>query len=110
MKHHKHINKPLSSIFPKYVFWDCDVDKLNLEVWQDRSFIIQRVLKMADSDFDMLISKLESIFSVEEIKYYANESMEIMGNELIESLCKKYNMKPSQFPYYKPNIKQLMYA
>ena len=100
MKHQKNINKPLSSIFPKYVFWDCDVDVLSLKVWQDRSFIIQRVLKMADSDFVILINKLESIFSVEEIKYYANESMEIMGNELIESLCKRYDMKPSQFPYY----------
>ncbi|MBW6483111.1 MAG: hypothetical protein K0B10_08615 [Vicingaceae bacterium] len=110
MKAVKNSNKPLSSIFPKYVFWDCDVDKLSLKNWQDRSFIIQRVLKMADVDFKVLVNKLELIFSIEEIKYYANESMEIIGNELIEKLCNRYKMKPSQFPYYKSNLKQSMYA
>lgn len=108
MKHQKNINKPLSSIFPKYVFWDCDVDMLNLKEWQDRSFIIQRVLKSSGIHGNFL-KELESLFSIKEIKYYANGSKEIMGNEIIENLCKRYHMKPSQFPYYIADLKQWLY-
>lgn len=105
----KNINKPLSGIFPKYVFWDCDVDKLSLKNWQDRSFIIQRVLKMSGCK-GRFLSELEKIFSAEEIKYYAQDSMEIMGNELIENLCNHYNMQASHFPYYISDIKKITNA
>lgn len=97
--------KKLSAIFEKVIFHDCDVDKLNLENWEDRSFIIQRVLKRCM----MMKSRLESLeklFPIEEIKYYANDSREIMGNKLIEMICKRYDMQPSQFPHYFENIEQ----
>jgi len=109
MKAVKNINEPLSNIFPKYVFWDCDIDKLSLKNWGDRSFIIQRVLKMSGHN-GRFLNELEKIFSIEEIKYYADESMEIMGNELIENLCNRYNMKHNQFPYYIPNLKKSINA
>lgn len=104
------LEKPkLSEIFPKQIFWDVDLDNFSLNNWEDRSFIIQRVLKMSFLQNDLLV-KLENLFSIEEIKYYAKGSNEIMGNERIEKLCNRYNMKPSQFPHYFNNINNYMYA
>jgi len=101
--------KKLSDIFPKQVFWDVDLDNFSLDNWEDRSFIIQRVLKRS-GHHGRLLNQLEQLFSIEEIKFYANDSMEIMGNELIENLCKRYHMQPSQFPYYINNLKKQVYA
>ncbi|MCB9364102.1 MAG: hypothetical protein H6587_06010 [Flavobacteriales bacterium] len=99
----------LSSFFPNSIFWDCDISNFNLDNWEDRSFIIQRVLKMSYLQDDLLV-KLESIFPIEEIKYYAEGSAEIVGNERIDMLCKRYNMQPSQFPNYFQNLVDFMYA
>ena len=95
--------------FHKAIFWDVDLKKFSLENSEDRSFIIQRVLKMSGHN-GRFLNELEKIFSIEEIKYYADESMEIMGNELIENLCNRYNMKHNQFPYYIPNLKKSINA
>lgn len=100
--------KKLSEIFEKVIFHDCDVDKLNLENWEDRSFIIQRVLKRCMM-LESRLERLENLFPNEEIKYYVNDSREIMGNELIEMLCKRYGMQHSQFPHYIKNIEQHFY-
>lgn len=101
--------KKLSDIFPKQVFWDVDLDKFSLENSEDKSFIIQRVLKMSYLQ-DNLLQNLESLFSVDEIKYYAKGSHEILGNERIEKICERYKMKPSNFPHYFKNIENFMYA
>jgi len=99
----KHQKGNISNVFPSVVFWDCNLNNLDMENWQDRSFVIQRVLKRSGSEGKYL-DQLESYFSIEEIKYYANDSMEIMGNELIEMLCERYHMQHSQFPYYIENV------
>lgn len=99
----------LSDIFPKHVFWDVELDNFSLKNWEDRSFIIQRVLKMSYLQDDLLV-KLENLFPIEEIKYYAKGSKEIMGNERIEKLSSRYNLKPSDFPHYFKNINNFMYA
>lgn len=99
----------LNKVFPKSFFWDVDLAKFSLDNWEDRSFIIQRVLNMADLK-DGVLNQLENIFSIEEIKYYAEGSPEIIGNEIIEMLCNRYNMQPSQFPKYFQNLENLMFA
>ena len=99
--------KKLSEIFPKYIFWDCDLNNFSLDDQEDRSFIIQRVLKMSFIE-ENLLEKIEDLFPTEEIKYYAAGSKEIFGNERIEMLCKRYNMKLKQFPQYIENINKLM--
>jgi uncharacterized protein DUF6922 len=99
----------LENVFPKSFFWDVDLAKFSLENWEDRSFIIQRVLKMAYLKKGVLDS-LEQLFSIDEIKYYAEGSSEIIGNERIEMLCHRYHMQPSQFPHYFENIKEYMHA
>lgn len=99
----------LSEMFSKSIFWDVELDKFSLDNSGDRKFIIQRILKMSFLQDDLL-DKLESIFSMEEIKYYAADSMEVLGNERIEMLCKRYRMQPSQFPHYIENIKKFMHA
>jgi len=53
---------------------------------------------------DDLLENLENLFSVDEIKFYANGSKEILGNERIEALCKRYNMQHNDFPNYIENI------
>lgn len=99
----------LEGVFPKAFFWDVDLENFSLENWEDRSFIIQRVLNMSDLQ-DGVLDNLEKLFPVEEIKYYAKDSKEIMGNEIIEKLCVRYNMNPSLFPHYFENIKDFMHA
>lgn len=101
-------NIDLVEYFPKSFFWDVDLSKFSLENWEDRSFIIQRVLNMSDLEKGAL-EKLENLFSIEEIKYYAEGSPEIIGNEIIEMLCNRYHMQPSQFPKYFPNLEKYLY-
>jgi hypothetical protein len=105
---YKKIRNPIS-VFPKSIFWDCDINKFNLDVWQDRSFIIQRVLKQSCLNDAYLVS-LDELFSKEEIKYYAKGSHEIIGNSIIENICIRYDMKHNEFPHYFQNIENLMYA
>tara|TARA_R110002050_G_C8955405_1_gene513700 strand:+ start:5464 stop:6015 length:552 start_codon:yes stop_codon:yes gene_type:complete len=97
--------KKLNEIFPKAFFWDCKHENLKFSHWEDRSFVIQRVLSSGGDDVKYL-ELLEKHFSVEEIKYYANNSNSIRGNENIDAICKRYDMQPSQFPNYILNVNQ----
>lgn len=55
-------------------------------------------------------NRMNKLSSIEEIKFYANDNMEIMGNELIEYLCKRYDMQTSQFPYYINDVGKYSYT
>ena len=99
----KYNNKSIEGIFPKVMFWDVDLNNIHIE--DDIDFIIDRVLNRY-IDIETL-ELLESIYLLDEIKYYAVE-MDVMGNETIEFLCDRYKLKTKEFKYYIP--KELYYA
>jgi hypothetical protein len=88
-------NSNISSIFPKHLFWDVDMDNVFLD--EDADFIIGRVLSKSSKSEDL--SLLESIYEKGEIKFYAIQH-DIFGNERIEFLCKRYDLKPSSLRHY----------
>ena len=94
----------LSDHFAGFVlFWGCKDDNLDLFRTNDRYFLIIQTLKKVFPDGKTL-DLLEQLFSIEEIKFYAEGCTEIRGNENIEMLCKRYDMQADQFPYYIENI------
>lgn len=87
----------LSGIFPAVMFWDVNMEKLSVK--KDKNFIISRVLARFMNNDDYL-KKLESIYSISEIKRIAMKSNEIFGNEIIEHLSKRYKLSPYDFKKY----------
>lgn len=86
------------------MFWDVDMNKIFLD--DDADFIIDRVLNWFMDDITIL-EKLESFYELEEIKFYAI-NRDVMGNEIIEFICYRYDLKTKDFKYYIP--KELYYA
>ena len=93
----KYNNIPLVNVFPKFMFWDVDLNNIHLE--DDIEFIIDRVLNW-HMNIETL-ERLESLYSLDEIKHYA-VVMDVMGNETIEFLCDRYDLKTKDFKYYIP--------
>jgi len=87
----------LSELFRKGMFWDVDMDKLDVK--RDYDFIIPRVLNRFMDQVEFL-ENLEKIYPKDMIIYYAKISSEIRGNEKIEILAKRYKLKPKDFPNY----------
>lgn len=90
-------NKNLAQLFPAVMFWDVNMKKLSLI--KDKDFIIVRVLSRFMNNDDYL-KKLESIYSLSDIKRFAVRSNEIFGNEIIEHLAKRYHLSPLNFKKY----------
>lgn len=88
-------NSNISNIFPKHLFWDVDMNSIFLD--EDAAFIIGRTLSKCSNNDDLLL--LESIYEIGEIKFYAQKH-DIFGNERIEFLCKRYDLKKSNFRHY----------
>lgn len=86
-------------VFPKWMFWDVDIDKIDID--KDVDFIIDRVLNWFMDDVNYL-ETLDLIYPLDVIKHYA-VNMDVRGNEKIEFLCKRYNLKSSEFKYYLSN-------
>ena len=95
----------LSDIFPREMFWDIDMDNLSLE--KDSDFIIQRVLSRSMHNSEYL-GKLEKLSSIKKIREIALQSSEIRGNEDIEFIAERYQLRPEQFKKYISNLS--MYA
>jgi len=87
----------LSDLFRKGMFWDVDMDKLDVK--RDYGFIIPRVLNRFMNHIEFL-EYLEKIYPKDMIIYYAKNSSEIRGNEKIEILANRYKLEPKDFPNY----------
>lgn len=87
----------LSELFRKGMFWDVDMDKLDVK--RDYEFIIPRVLNRFMDQIEYL-ENLEKIYPKDMIIYYAKNSSEIRGNEKIEILANRYELDPKDFPNY----------
>ncbi|SDE84151.1 hypothetical protein SAMN05216464_1109 [Mucilaginibacter pineti] len=90
----------LSQIFPKYVFWDADPSRLDVE--RDLGLIIPRALFVTDeTNFEMNIQKLENLYSKETILSTLQYTRENISNKVCELVAKRYQVEP----FYRWSIK-----
>ena len=83
----------ISSIFPSYLFWDVNHEKL--DSYRDRSFIIPRALYMTDKDsFNNDIQRLESVYDSKQILNCLKSTRENISNEVCELVAKRYSVSP----------------
>ena len=81
----------ISSVFPKYLFWDMDYTLLDAD--KDQDIIIPRALYMTNfSSFDSDIAKLETLYSSEQIITVLKATKERISNEVCEMVSKRYSI------------------
>jgi hypothetical protein len=81
----------ISDILPKYLFWDMNIDTLDLK--KDKDIIIPRALFVTTPDtFSSDIKELEKIYSrteiVEELKY----TKERISNKVCSMVSERYHI------------------
>lgn len=83
----------IATIFPKYLFWDMEYDKLSPK--KDKDIIIPRAMYATTADsFEKDIQKLESIYSQKDILYYLQTTKEIISNEVCILVSRRYKTAP----------------
>ena len=83
----------ISTIFPKYLFWDMEYSNLNLE--EDKDIIIPRAMYVTTAEsFEKDILRLESIYSKKEILHYLKTTKELISNDVCQLVSKRYNTAP----------------
>jgi len=87
-------DQKLSELFPKPIFWDVPIEKLDWEA--DWSFIIERVLDRNLGRIHLL-DQLDQIYPKSLIIRVAKESCSIRGVENIEYLANRYGLDPHDF-------------
>lgn len=95
-------NQKVIDVFNSGFFWDADLNTLSFE--EDKEYIIERVLARSfwlEEDLE----KLEALYNRELIMDLAINSIQIFGNEHIESLAQYYGLKPTQFVRYIKDLK-----
>ncbi|WP_394799684.1 DUF6922 domain-containing protein [Flavobacterium amniphilum] len=85
---------------PNYVFWDLDMNKLNIQ--EDYDVIISRILMFSDlSNITENLLFLENIYTKEIIKKVAISSTERISDEICSVTSKRYNISiKSKFNKY----------
>lgn len=89
----------ISSIFPKHLFWDMDMDRLNIR--RDKDIIIPRALFMSnDSSFDNDIQKLESFYTSADIVKTLASTKERVSNRVCTLVANRYHVPAfARFPH-----------
>ncbi len=83
----------ITTIFPKYLFWDMDYSKLNLK--SDKDIIIPRALYATSIDtFEEDITRLEKLYPKKDILKYLKNTKELISNEVCVLVSKRYNSSP----------------
>lgn len=81
----------ISAIFPKHLFWDVRLELLDPD--KDQSLIIPRALYMTnESTFNDDITKLETVYSREEIVENLKSTKERISNRVCEMVAKRYHI------------------
>lgn len=81
----------VSEYFPKHLFWDVDLDKLQLEL--DKDLIIPRALfATTENTFDTDIKKLEKLYSHSEILNELKNTRESISNQVCELVALRYHV------------------
>ena len=84
--------KDISQIFPKYLFWD--VNPKNLNIQDDKDFIIPRALMATTVDtFTKDIEPLEQLYSRAQIVSEFQKTKERISNEVCMLVARRYNVK-----------------
>ena len=79
----------IASIFPKHLFWDVDMSKLDLQ--KDKDLIIPRALfATTESTFSRDITRLESLYSQEEILTVLKTTKELISNNVCKWVADRY--------------------
>lgn len=83
----------ITSVFPKYLFWDMDYNKLNPE--RDKDIIIPRAMYATTADsFEDDIIRLERLYSNKDILDYLINTKELISNEVCALVSKRYKVAP----------------
>jgi hypothetical protein len=86
-------NNNISSILPKHLFWDMDVNTLSFE--EDKDIIIPRALfSTTEESFDKEISTLEGLYSKDEIISTLKNTKERISNKVCLMVSNKYSIEP----------------
>lgn len=81
----------ITTIFPKYLFWDMDYSKLHLK--KDKDIIIPRAMYATTSEtFDEDIQRLENLYTSSEIVTFLKNTKELISNEVCALVSKRYNI------------------
>ncbi len=81
----------ISSVFPKHLFWDVDMEQLDAE--RDKDLIIPRALYMSNAiTFNNDISKLEALYSSADIIHYLKVTKERISNSVCELVANRYHV------------------
>lgn len=81
----------ISTVFPKHLFWDVDIDKLDAS--RDKALIIPRALFMSnENSFNHDIEKLELFYSSSEIINNLKSTKERISNKVCEMVAERYHI------------------
>ncbi|GGH18994.1 hypothetical protein FAZ19_11185 [Sphingobacterium alkalisoli] len=84
--------KDISQIFLKYLFWD--VDPKNLDIQDDRDFIIPRALIATTAEtFVKDIRPLEQLYSKTQIVKELRKTKERISNEVCKLVARRYHVR-----------------
>ncbi|NGF56969.1 hypothetical protein G5B00_10625 [Parapedobacter sp. SGR-10] len=84
--------KDISQIFPKHLFWD--VDPKNLDILDDRDFIIPRALiATTEETFAKDIQSLEQLYSKTQIVKELQKTKERISNEVCKLVARRYHVR-----------------
>ncbi len=83
----------ISSILPKYLFWDMDFNKLDIN--KDQDIIIPRSLLNTSKDsFLTDIQKIEQFYSAAQIIQVLQTTKERISNEVCLLVAERYSIAP----------------
>lgn len=81
----------IAAVFPKYLFWDMDINTLSLDT--DKDIIIPRALFATTKDsFSVDIARLEQFYSKTQILKYLKSTKERISNEVCAMVANRYNV------------------
>ncbi|PRD46101.1 DUF6922 domain-containing protein [Sphingobacterium haloxyli] len=84
--------KDISQIFPKHLFWD--VDPKNLDIQDDKDFIIPRALMATTEEtFVKDIQPLEQLYSKMQIVRELRKTKERISNEVCKLVARRYHVR-----------------
>jgi|TARA_B110000967_G_scaffold209701_1_gene267154 hypothetical protein len=86
-------NISVKALFPKHLFWDMDINMLQLK--KDKDIIIPRALFFtSEKEFEKDITALELYFSKSEILNTLKATKETISNDICKLIASRYNSRP----------------
>tara|TARA_B100000795_G_scaffold138632_1_gene103606 strand:+ start:5981 stop:6274 length:294 start_codon:yes stop_codon:yes gene_type:complete len=86
-------NISVKTLFPKHLFWDMDINMLQLK--EDKDIIIPRALFFtSEKEFEKDITTLELYFSKSEILNILKTTKETISNDICKLVASRYSSRP----------------